>query len=290
MTTCVIVPNGIVSNRLYPIRFFKKIIGNERDYNHVSDKEYVKFRNLAEEAYSKRQKLSALSQQAYQKGDKKSASELSRKAKEQLSIAEGYNEKAATYVFLENNKDSDDDDIDLHGLYIKEAEYILKQRIISGISKNQPKLDCIVGKGLHSKDGVAKLKPAVEELCRKANLKCWIDEKNAGVLHIGLKNASIPQSWYDINPHGIGAMDDNYFAYHPNEIPQGHKLSHQYNYAQSQPQPQQQANTNIQPYHQQNYHQQQQQQQQQQHNNNNNEEMALALCSVAAALFKCFYR
>lgn len=229
--------------------------------------------------------MSSKSQQAYKRGDKKAAGELSAQAKKQYAIAEQYNAKAAEYVFIENNRDSDDNDIDLHGLYVKEAEYILKQRIISGIRKNQSTLDCIVGKGLHSKNGIAKLKPAVEELCKESNMRTWIDPKNSGVLHIDIKNAKIPQSWYNVNPDGIGAMDDNYYAYHPEE--QGNNS----NYAQNTGSGSQYYNQQPQ---QQNYHHQQQQhqhQQNQQNNQNNqNEQCAGVLLSIFGIIIKQFCR
>lgn len=228
----------------------------DKDYNHVSDKEYIKFRKLAQESYDKRNQLSQLSQKAYKSGNKQEAHALSVKAKNELEIAEGYNNKAAEYVFIENNRDSDSNDIDLHGLYVKEAEYILKQRIISGIKRQQPTLDCIVGKGLHSKNGIAKLKPAIENLCKDANLKCWLDKKNSGVLHIDIQNAQIPQTWYySVDPNGVGAMDG---AYQPQGQP---------NYSANQGifQPQQQQQNN--------YH------QQQNYNNNNGNGNGTAGCN-----------
>lgn len=258
----------------------------EKDYNHVSDKEYVNFRKQAELAYSKRAEFSKESQQAYKAGDKQRASELSAKAKEQLAVAERFNRKAAEFVFIENNRDSDDNDIDLHGLYVKEAEYILKQRIISGIQKNQATLDCIVGKGLHSQNGIAKLKPAVEQLCADANLRCWIDPKNTGVLHIDIKNASVPPSWYNVDAAGIGAMDENYYAYHPQEQA-GAPTSTPNQYQQQHPQ---QQNYHQQQHpQQQDFHQQQQQQQQQQPNQQN-DAFLKALCAIGTLLFRSFCR
>lgn len=264
------------------------ILDTEPDYNHVSDQEYVTFRKKAQDAYNKRAELSQKSQNAYKQGDKQKAHELSVEANKQLAIAEQFNAKAAEFVFIENNKDSDDNDIDLHGLYVKEAEYILKQRIISGINKHQPTIDCIVGKGLHSKNGVAKLKPAVEQLCNDANLRCWVDKKNSGVLHIDIQNAQIPQSWYNINPSGIGAMDDTYYAYHPNEKPtnnQQYPQTYQPSYQPHQQQHQQQQ------YHQQPHQQQQQQyHQQQQQQQSQNTDFAMCLFGVFGLLFKSFCR
>jgi len=43
-------------------------------------------------------------------------------------------------------------------------------------------LHLIVGKGLHSKSGVAKIKPAIEELMQKHQLLAELDPSNAGVL------------------------------------------------------------------------------------------------------------
>lgn len=249
----------------------------EPDYNHVSDNEYLRFRQLADAAYKKRDQYSQQSQNAFKNGNKALASDLSVKAKEQLMIADENNRKAAEYVFIENNKDSDDNDIDLHGLYVKEAEYILKQRIISGIHKNQPTLDCIVGKGLHSKNGIAKLKPAVQNLCNEANLRCWIDTKNSGVLHIDIQNASIPQDWYNVNSNGVGAMDETYYSFHPNEKPQQTYQPNQGQY-QNYPQPKQAQYQNIKGY------------PVQQQSENQNEELVGALCSIVGALFKSFCR
>lgn len=157
-----------------------------------------------------------------------------------------WNAMAAEYVFVQNNKDSDENDIDLHGLYVREAEYILKQRIINGIYRHQDSLDCIVGKGLHSKGGIAKLKPAVQKLCNEGGFRWEIDPKNTGIMIIYIKNAVIPQNWSNINPNGIGAMVAN------QNVPDRRtgKLH-----------PQQNGQQYGQQYGQQNYHQQQQQQQ-----------------------------
>ena len=58
------------------------------------------------------------------------AHELSEELKRILAQAEECNRKAAEYVFRENNEDSGPDEIDLHGLYVKEAEWILKEEFI----------------------------------------------------------------------------------------------------------------------------------------------------------------
>ncbi|ODQ82862.1 hypothetical protein BABINDRAFT_159360 [Babjeviella inositovora NRRL Y-12698] len=172
--------------------------GQERDYNHSTDSQYHNLRKQADQAYQKRSNLSQQSQQAYKLGDKARAHQLSEEAKKQLEIADDFNGQAAEYVFRENNADSSSNEIDLHGLYVKEAVYILRKRIDWASQHNQSQLRVIVGKGLHSANGVAKIKPAVEELCEQSNLKHYIDHKNAGVLVIELDPGApnMPQAAY----------------------------------------------------------------------------------------------
>lgn len=172
-----------------------EVILPEKDYNHATDGEYKKLRNRADQAYKEKQKLSQQSQAAYKKGDKSRAHELSTKAKEKLEEAEGYNIQAAEYVFVANNADSKSYEIDLHGLYVKEAKWILQRRVAGAVKSGESELHVIVGKGLHSSNGIAKLKPAIQELCDEANLNDHIDPKNNGLLIIDLKGARIPTSW-----------------------------------------------------------------------------------------------
>lgn len=170
----------------------------QRDYNHATDSTYKNYRAKADELYQKRSKLSQQSQSAYKSGDKARAHELSEQAKKIVEEAEEYNRKAAEYVFRENNADLEANEIDLHGLYVKEAEYILQNRIAAAIRSNQSQLRVIVGKGHHSAGGIAKLKPAIDQMCDECNLQHHIDPKNTGVLVIDLNNTNhdqIPQGW-----------------------------------------------------------------------------------------------
>lgn len=169
-----------------------------RDYNHATDNEYKRLRDEADRLYKKRNQLSQQSQNAYKSGDKQKAHELSEESKKLLNQAEDANMKAAQYVFRENNADSAEDEIDLHGLYVKEAEYILQTRISNCIRTNQSHLKVIVGKGLHSANGIAKLKPAIDQMCDESNLKHRIDPHNSGVLIIdftGSLTSQIPNHW-----------------------------------------------------------------------------------------------
>lgn len=180
------------------------LFDHQRDYNHATDSSYKSYRAQADESYKKKNKLSQQSQEAYKRGDKQRAHELSEQLKAALQEAEFHNRQAAEFVFRENNADSAGDEIDLHGLYVKEAEWILQKRIGECIRTGQSHLKVIVGKGLHSQNGVAKLKPAIDDMCDETGLKHYIDSKNQGVLVIDFANSGnyqIPNSW-DTSPFG----------------------------------------------------------------------------------------
>ncbi|SCV01286.1 LAMI_0G10506g1_1 [Lachancea mirantina] len=168
----------------------------ERDYNHATDSQYKSLRSQADAAYDAQKKLSAQSQRAYRAGDKADAHRLSEQAKQQLSHAQQLNLQAAEYVFTQNNADSaSNHQIDLHGLYVKEAQWILQKRIAAAAAAGEPFLHVIVGKGLHSANGVAKIKPAAEETCAQAHISCRVDPKNTGVLQVDLRGARVPAAW-----------------------------------------------------------------------------------------------
>lgn len=199
---------------------------HQRDYNHATDSNYKNLRAQADEAYKKRSHLSLESQKAFKRGDKARAHDLSEQAKAALQQAENYNRQAAEYVFRENNSDSAGDEIDLHGLYVKEAEYILQQRLSAAIRSNQSHLRVIVGKGLHSANGIAKLKPAIDQMCDDCHLRHHIDPKNTGVLVVDLTNASagqIPDHWGPISQPQQGYHGGSQPQYHPQ---QGHQPQH----------------------------------------------------------------
>lgn len=213
----------------------------ERDYNHATDNEYQRLRTLAEQAYQKRQQLSQESQAAFKNGDGAKAHQLSEKAKVKQKLAEQYNFEAAEYVFVQNNADSGSNEIDLHGLYVKEALWILKKRVMNGIRTNEPHLRVIVGKGLHSQSGVAKIKPAVEQLCQEANLRDSVDKKNAGVLIIELQGARIPQEWEDAENNSNVQYGNNQQNHQQQQaIPSAHFTGGYQPQQQPQYQPQQQ--------------------------------------------------
>jgi len=119
---------------------------------------------------------------AYGRGDGALAKELSNKGKEHQKIMDSLNKEASDWIFFENNKDSRPGEIDLHRLYVKEALAYTDQAIQQAKQRGDSEVRLIVGKGLHSAGGAAKIKPAIEELMQSNQLVAEIDPDNAGVL------------------------------------------------------------------------------------------------------------
>ena len=131
---------------------------------------------LRDEAYQK-------SQDAFNQGNHAAAKENSEKRKECAEKIKFHNSKAAEEIFRFHNPHPEHlEQVDLHGLFVEEA----KEKVESHISRcKRAKLKqfkVVVGKGLHSVNGVPKLKFAIQELVETYHLRCTIDERNAGCL------------------------------------------------------------------------------------------------------------
>lgn len=57
---------------------------------------------------------------------------------------------------------------DLHGLYVQEAIERTEQRVKQAQSQGRPTLRVITGKGVHSAQHVAKIRPAIEKLMQQS--------------------------------------------------------------------------------------------------------------------------
>ncbi|KAH9002119.1 hypothetical protein EDB86DRAFT_369197 [Lactarius hatsudake] len=93
--------------------------------------------------------------------------------------------RAAKIIFRENNKNrKEGGKVDLHGLYVAEAVQFAKDHVEIARSRGDEAVRFIVGKGLHSDAGGAKIRPALEDLFTKRGLTHSLDPKNAGVLAV----------------------------------------------------------------------------------------------------------
>ncbi|KAJ3733653.1 hypothetical protein DFJ43DRAFT_221148 [Lentinula guzmanii] len=147
---------------------------------------YIDLRKRANEEGDAMAKCFQESHEAYARGDGAGAKELSNEGKEHKQKMEQLNKQASDQIYVENNKNSKPGEINLHGLYVKEAIERSDIAIEDAKRRGDTEMHLIVGKGLHSSDGIAKIKPAIEALMQKHQLIAELDPNNAGVLIVQL--------------------------------------------------------------------------------------------------------
>lgn len=130
------------------------------------------------------------SREAYQSGNGALAKELSDQGKAHQKEMARLHWEAGEWIFNENNKHRIPGEVDLHGLYVKEAVMYVDRTIKEARQRGDRRVHFIVGKGLHSADGTAKLKPAIEEYVQKQQLVAETDPRNYGVLVVILDDSS----------------------------------------------------------------------------------------------------
>ncbi|KAH9022231.1 hypothetical protein EDB84DRAFT_1274693 [Lactarius hengduanensis] len=144
---------------------------------------------------------------AYGHGDGGAAKELSNQGKTHQREMERLNAEASAWIFRENNLDSRPGEVDLHGLYVKEAIAYTDQSISEAQARGDKEVRLIVGKGIHSANHAAKLKPAIEELMLKHNLAAALDPDNSGVLVVQLEGGNAVERARDRGGVVLGADD-----------------------------------------------------------------------------------
>ncbi|KAF8417806.1 hypothetical protein L210DRAFT_3530445 [Boletus edulis BED1] len=122
------------------------------------------------------------SHEAYSQGDGARAKELSEQGKQHERTMVNLNAEASAWIFRQNNQDRKPGEVDLHGLYVKEAISYTEKSIQEAQQRGDAEIRLIVGRGLHSDGHVAKVKPAIEDLMRKRNMPTQVDPHNEGVL------------------------------------------------------------------------------------------------------------
>jgi DNA-nicking Smr family endonuclease len=163
--------------------------------NHASadtEAEYDRLRDLARQEAAKRSSCFDRAHTAYSSGDGARAHELSEEGKQHAAKMDQYNRQARDYIFRENNAEGRvaGDTIDLHGLFVEEAEDVLEERIRVARQQGQGHLHVIVGKGNHSKNHVQKIKPRVEQVCQELGLQ-YRTEENEGRIFVNLQGGAV---------------------------------------------------------------------------------------------------
>nr|GAT57441.1 predicted protein [Mycena chlorophos] len=94
--------------------------------------------------------------------------------------------EAAELIFRATNMGRPSNEIDLHGLKVKEAKGRVRNFLDESRNRGLNQLRVIVGRGLHSDNG-ARLKPEITAFIRdEAQLAVCVDGKNSGALIVSL--------------------------------------------------------------------------------------------------------
>ncbi|KAF9133143.1 hypothetical protein BGW39_010472 [Mortierella sp. 14UC] len=152
------------------------VVAGSQDHEH--------YRTVARQNAVLRQEYSQKSQAAYKAGNGAKAKELSLKAKEYGREMDRYNNLARDMVFKRNNASRPANELDLHGLKVREALEITRERLNRFVKNREPNLIIIVGRGNNSLNGVAKIKPAVTELVTEFHIKATPNKPNQGCIWI----------------------------------------------------------------------------------------------------------
>ncbi|KAF8597701.1 hypothetical protein BDV93DRAFT_479161 [Ceratobasidium sp. AG-I] len=155
----------------------------------------VKWRAKAKVAARSRSKVLDESKIAWNSGQKGAAKTLSERGKQFGRQVERYNERAAKEIFLSLNptyythppNPETPSKIDLHGLFVNEALVYTQGHIELCRQGGVTKTSIITGRGNNSKDGIAKIKPAVEGLLVREGLAGkYTVESNGGCIVVDL--------------------------------------------------------------------------------------------------------
>lgn len=167
------------------------------DSNQVNqhNPQYTALRASARDEGDKMAHCFQLSHEAYARGDGAAAKQLSNDGKQHQKEMERLNKEASEWIFKENNTDSQAGEIDLHGLYVKEAIHFTDIALQDAKRRGDSQVRLIVGKGLHSQGGVVKIKPAIEELMIKLVLFFY-----SAALLIATSGTNSSQNWIQTMP------------------------------------------------------------------------------------------
>ena len=162
---------------------------------------HEQYRHNAREEERSRQECSQTSQFAYHRKDHTEAALYSKKAKDHAAERDRWSAMAAMAYFALANPSYDITSstslskCDLHGLTIAEALIKAKEHVRACKALHLDQTILITGKGLHSKNGRARLKPALEQFCREEKIGATIDPRNEGRIHLQL-DTSTQKPWY----------------------------------------------------------------------------------------------
>ncbi|KAK0537461.1 hypothetical protein OC834_000803 [Tilletia horrida] len=150
------------------------------------NEQYMALRNQARSEGDAMARCYDQAHAAYAAGDGARASALSKEGHEHKARMEDLNRQASEWIFKANNADEGEDTIDLHGLTVHEALERTEAFVQDSRRKGRTQIRVITGKGIHSRDHVAKIKPAIARMMQEQNISAHVDPRNAGVIIVDL--------------------------------------------------------------------------------------------------------
>ncbi|KAJ1303940.1 hypothetical protein OPQ81_008351 [Rhizoctonia solani] len=171
-----------------------------------------RWREKARVAARNRSKMLDKASVAWKAGQKSTAKTLSERGKHFGAQVERYNERAAKEIFLSLNatyysgtKESLEK-IDLHGLFVNEALIYTQNHIDLCRQAGVTQTSIITGRGNNSKDGVAKIKPAVEGLLIREGLGDRFHWENEGCVGVNIPRSSKRSTRSTTGPDNAGCV------------------------------------------------------------------------------------
>ena len=143
-------------------------------------------RQKARAEASRAQQASVQSRQAYCRNDHQAAGRYSQLSRSHWNEHNRLQALAEHEIFTSHNPEYPKAllEVDLHGLFVKEAEARVEQHVQLCRRAGITRTVVITGQGNHSRDGLAKLKPAITELCERENLNFLMDRPNPGCITV----------------------------------------------------------------------------------------------------------
>jgi DNA-nicking Smr family endonuclease len=110
---------------------------------------------------------------------------------------ETYNKRAADIIFASHNPAAERSlaQVDLHGLYVQEALSRVESHIAACRNAGIKSTVVVTGRGNRSRDGLAKIKPAVETFLKKENLRAELGIPNEGCVTVWLDVKEEETGW-----------------------------------------------------------------------------------------------
>jgi DNA-nicking Smr family endonuclease len=118
------------------------------------------------------------SREAFARNKKALAKHLSLRGEAYKVNMEHLDKAASSKIFEGNNQGHISDMVDLHGLYVSEAKVYFSNAVRRAQNSGESSLYVIVGKGNHSENNIARIKPAIQEYGQSLGLDIEEDLNN----------------------------------------------------------------------------------------------------------------